>query len=88
MGHQFNVTGVVTEYAPPREIGFRTTSGPIHGDLHLDLQAEGTGTKVTLAASITPVGVLKLAEPLIARESEKVWGEDLEQLKGYLESRP
>jgi uncharacterized protein YndB with AHSA1/START domain len=84
-GHSATMTGVITEYVPEQRLGFKTTSGPVRAELDLRMSAQGGGTRLQLTARVTPEGVLRLAEPLIAKQAEKMWLEDLAHLRTFLE---
>jgi hypothetical protein len=89
--------GSVTEYDPPRHIGFHHTmllkQGPLRADIDVTirytLELIGRGTLVLreLDLTIEMPGVLKLAMPLVLYAFRKENVRILAELKRYVESR-
>ena len=86
MGTEIRSEVLVTEFEPPRRVGFKTTSGPVQLGGSCTLEEMGGGTHFSVKLEGQPGGVLKLAEGLLARELEKFLGRGLATLKEILEA--
>jgi uncharacterized protein YndB with AHSA1/START domain len=80
-----------TEFAPPERLAWAgppVKSGPgsmkPSGHWHLE-DAQGGGTKVTLAMTPEPGGLFKVLAPLMSRSMRKGNARALERLKAHLE---
>ncbi len=67
MGRRVAADFEITEYAPPRAIGFRATAGPVRPEGRYELEPAGTGTKVRFALECTPHGFARLMTPMVAK---------------------
>jgi len=57
----------ITEYAPPRAIGFRATAGPVRPEGRYELEPAAGGTRVRFSLSCQPRGLARLITPMVAR---------------------
>jgi hypothetical protein len=86
LGRCLDTTWEITAYEPPHTIQQRTTMGPAHIVLTATLEALNGGTKVTIIQEGESGGLLKVADPLIARTLQKQLVADLETLKNIIET--
>jgi uncharacterized protein YndB with AHSA1/START domain len=78
----------VAEADPGRRLAYRVLSGPMRGDVAMDLEAVGpASTKVVWAGSLGLTGLMRLLEPLFAGEMGASDAE-LVRLKARLEAQP
>lgn len=85
MGREIESTSEVTAYDPPNEYGQKSIGGPISFEFKMRLEPDGSGTKVTMAATAEVGGFFKLAEGLVRKQFEKQIASDFEGLKRALE---
>jgi uncharacterized membrane protein len=67
MGRRVAADFEVTEYEPPRAIGFRTTAGPVRPEGRYLLEPADGGTRVRFWLSFEPRGAARLMTPMVAR---------------------
>jgi uncharacterized membrane protein len=67
MGRRVAADFEVTEYEPPRAIGFRATAGPVRPEGRYVLEPADGGTRVRFSLSCTPSGAARLMTPMVAR---------------------
>jgi len=67
MGRRVAADFEITEYAPPRVIGFRGTAGPVRPEGRYELEPVGGGTRVRFSLSAQPRGFARLMTPGVAR---------------------
>ena len=67
MGRRVAADYEVTEFAPPRALGFRATAGPVRPEGRYELEPAGAGTRVRFTLRCTPRGVARLMTPMVAR---------------------
>jgi uncharacterized membrane protein len=67
MGRRVPADFEISEYAPPRAIGFRGTAGPVRPDGRYELEPVDGGTRVRFSLSFQPRGVARLMSPSVAR---------------------
>lgn len=84
MGRSVEMEVEVTAYAPGERIGFKT-GGHVEAEGEFRFESAGTGTRVSVVGTATPPAALKIAGPLIARQANEMWANDLAALKGILE---
>ena len=87
LGRRIEIASELTEFEPLRVVGFKSTSGPIPIEGHYSYEPIGQGTKVTFTLQGEPGGFFKLAEPLVARSTQRQWETNLANLKDLLEQR-
>ncbi len=88
LGRRFKSTFDVTAYEPYREIGYKTTSGPLSIKVaYLYDALEGGKTKVTFVLEGEAGGFFKLAEPILMSMAQRQWQTNLAALKDILEAR-
>jgi uncharacterized protein YndB with AHSA1/START domain len=79
----------VAEAEPGRRLAYRVLSGPMRGDVAMDLEAMGPeSTKVVWQGSLGLTGLMRLVEPLFAGEIRAGEAAELARLKERLELRP
>jgi uncharacterized membrane protein len=67
MGRRVSGDFEITEYAPPRAIGFRATAGPVRPEGRYELEPAAGGTRVRFSLSCQPRGLARLITPMVAR---------------------
>jgi uncharacterized membrane protein len=67
MGRRVPADFEITEYVPPRAIGFRAIAGPVRPEGRYELEPAGTGTRVRFSLACTPRGLARLMTPMVAR---------------------
>ena len=85
LGRRIEVASELTEYEPLRRVGFRSTSGPIPLEGRYSYEPDGAGTKVTFTMQGEAGGFFKLAEPIVARSTQRQWETNLANLKDLIE---
>jgi uncharacterized protein YndB with AHSA1/START domain len=78
-------TGEIVDFERPRRIGLQSLSGPVDLSGSLDFQPSGGGTRLRIAASIEPKGMLRFMEAMIKGTIEKDLPAALESLRDHLE---
>jgi uncharacterized membrane protein len=76
----------VTAYEPGRRFDLRALSGPIRFVVRHRFEAVENGTRLRLGAEGEPGGMLRFAGPVIARQAQRQFRDDLQRLKQVLES--
>jgi carbon monoxide dehydrogenase subunit G len=84
-----NVEAIVeiSAYEPNRRFDLRIVSGPLPIDGSHEFHGTDAGTRVDFVAQGQPGGVLRFAEPLLARVLKRQFSGYYERLKDQLESR-
>lgn len=86
LGRRMEMDCEILAYEPPTLYAFRARSGPMRMEMRMTLAASGTETTLTQVAEGESNGLLKLADPIMARSMKKQFAADLESLKTLLES--
>lgn len=86
LGRRLEMDWEVTEYEPPRRLGFRYTSGPLPAVAVFTLEPEAEGTRLTCRTNIQGRGLFRLLGPLIAMEGRGEDQANFQNLKRVLES--
>lgn len=87
LGRRIEIASELTAYEPLRRVGFRSTSGPIPLEGRYSFEPDAEGTKVTFTLQGEPGGFFKLAEPIVARSTQRQWDTNLANLKDLLEQQ-
>ena len=87
LGRRIEIASELTEFEPLRVVGFKSTSGPIPLEGRYAFEPDGAGTKVTFTMQGEAGGFFKLAEPIVARSTQRQWETNLANLKDLLEQR-
>ena len=87
LGRRIEVASELTEFEPLRVVGFKSTSGPIPLEGRYAFEPDGEGTKITFAMQGEAGGFFKLAEPIVARSTQRQWETNLANLKDLLEQQ-
>jgi len=75
----------ITEFDPPRRLGFVVTAGPARPAGVFELtEATEASTRVRFALDLTPAGFMKLMTPMISRQMQREVAQ-LDNLKAILE---
>ena len=85
MGRDYQYTWEVVEHEPPRRMTIESTSGPFPTTLAYRLDEQGGATAVDFSVSGRPGGLLRVLEPLIARNTQKNLDRGFARLKQVLE---
>ena len=86
MGREYVYTWEVVEHDPPRRMRIESTSGPFPTALTYELSDTAGDTAVHFSVAGHPDGLLRLLQPLIARNTQKNLDRGFERLKQLLES--
>lgn len=87
LGRRIEIVSELTEFEPLSAVGFKSTSGPIPLEGRYAFEPDGEGTKVTFTLQGEAGGFFKLAEPIVARSTQRQWETNLANLKDLLEQR-
>ncbi len=87
LGRRIEVASELIEYDPERALGFKSTSGPIPLEGRYAFEPDSAGAKVIFTMQGEPGGFFKLAEPLVARSTQRQWETNLANLKDLLEQQ-
>ncbi len=88
MGRGIEYAWAVIEHQPPVRMVIESTAGPFPTTLTYDLAPEGSGTRVRFAISGRPGRLLRLLQPLLARQAQANLDRAFPRLKQVLESEP
>ena len=86
MGREYVLTWEITEHEPPGRQTIESTSGPFPTTLAYQLSARDGGTLVEFSVTGRPTGILRLLQPLIARNTQKNLDRGFPRLKRLLET--
>jgi carbon monoxide dehydrogenase subunit G len=86
MGREYVYTWEVVEHDPPHRMRIQSTSGPFPTTLTYVLADAEGDTAVEFTVAGRPGGLLRLLQPLIARNAQKNLDRGFERLKRVLES--
>ena len=86
MGRDYVLTWEITEHEPPGRQTIESTSGPFPTTLKYRLSPQNGGTLVQFSVTGHPTGMLRLLQPLIARNTEKNLARGFPRLKRLLET--
>ena len=87
LGRRIEIASELTDYEEDRVLGFKSISGPIPVTGSYSFEPDGEGTKVTFTLQGEAGGFFKLAEPIVARATQRQWETNLANLKDLLEQR-
>ena len=79
------IVSEITRYEPDRYLGERFWGAGMRGDLTYEFVPRGGGTELIQRETLQPLGVLKLAAPLIERMLDRRLRQRLEGIKSVLE---
>jgi carbon monoxide dehydrogenase subunit G len=88
MGREYQYTWEVVEHQPPSRMTIESTSGPFPTTLAYRLEPSGDGTRLQFAIAGRPAGMLRLLQPLIARNTQVGLDRGFARLKDLLEGGP
>jgi carbon monoxide dehydrogenase subunit G len=86
MGRDYVLTWEIVEHDPPSRQTIESTSGPFATTLAYQLSAQDGGTLVEFSVTGRPTGMLRLLQPLIARNTQKNLDRAFPRLKQVLEA--
>ena len=86
MGRDYVLTWEIIEHEPPSRQTIESTSGPFATTLAYRLSAQDGGTLVVFSVTGRPTGLLRLLQPLIARNTQKNLDQGFPRLKRVLET--
>jgi hypothetical protein len=87
MGRPYEYTWEVVEHQPPNRQTIESTSGPFPTTLAYELDGREGGTWVDFSVTGRPTGLLRLLQPLIARNTQSNLDRGFERLRQLLEAR-
>ena len=85
MGREYEYTWEVVEHQPPSRMTIESTSGPFPTTLAYQLAERDGGTRVDFSVTGRPAGLLRLFQPLIARNTQANLDRGFPRLKQLLE---
>ena len=85
-GREMAAEWEVIEWSPGSHARWKLTSGPISGTGGYICEPEGSGTRFTLEADVSPTGWYRLLGPIFGMIGKRQNGNDVATLKGILES--
>ena len=88
MGREYVYTWEVVELQPPSRMTIESTSGPFPTTLAYQLSEREEMTALDFSVSGRPTGMLRLFEPLIARNTQRNLDRGFARLKQLLETSP
>jgi hypothetical protein len=88
MGREYVYTWEVVEHQPPSRMTIESTSGPFPTTLAYQLRERDGRTAMDFSVSGRPTGMLRLFEPLIARNTQGNLDRGFARLKQLLETNP
>ena len=88
MGREYVYTWEVVEHQPSSRMTIESTSGPFPTTLAYQLSEREGMTAVDFSVSGRPTGMLRLFEPLIARNTQTNLDRGFARLKQLLETSP
>ena len=86
MGREYVYTWEVVEHRPPSRMRIESTSGPFPTTLEYELGERDGATALDFSVSGRPSGVLRLFEPVIARNTQRNIDRGFARLKELLEA--
>ena len=86
MGRDYVLTWEIVEHDPPTRQTIESTSGPFATTLEYQLRPQSGGTLVEFSVTGRPTGMLRLLQPLIARNTQKNLERSFPRLKQVLET--
>ena len=86
MGREYEYTWDVVEHQPPNRMTIESTSGPFPTTLAYQLSGREGGTLVEFSVTGRPGGLLRVLEPLIARNTQANLDRGFARLKDILET--
>ena len=86
MGRDYVLTWEIVEHEPPSRQTIESTSGPFATTLAYRLSAQDAGTLVEFSVTGRPTGMLRLLQPLIARNTQRNLDRGFPRLKQILET--
>ena len=86
MGREYVLTWEIVEHEPPSRQTIQSTSGPFATTLAYRLRAQGDGTLVEFSVTGRPGGMLRLLQPLLARNTQRNLDRGFPRLKRLLET--
>jgi hypothetical protein len=87
MGRELEYLWEIVEHDPPRRVRVESTDGPFPTTLEWDVEPHAGGSLVAFAVTGRPGGGMRLAQPLIARNTARNLERSFPRLKEVLESR-
>ena len=86
MGRPYEYTWEVVEHQPPNRQTIESTSGPFPTTLAYELEGREGGTWVDFSVTGRPTGLLRVLQPLIARNTQANLDRGFERLRQLLEA--
>jgi carbon monoxide dehydrogenase subunit G len=86
MGREYVLTWEIVEHEPPSRQTIESTSGPFPTTLGYQLSEQDGGTLVEFSVTGRPNGMLRLLQPLLARNTQRNLDRGFPRLKRLLET--
>jgi carbon monoxide dehydrogenase subunit G len=87
LGRTMETTAEVTAWDPPKHFAFKSVGGPFPFEFSVTLEEQGNSTMASIHGQAEVAGFFKLAEGLVAKQTQKQFDKEFEALKVLLESR-
>lgn len=85
MGRDYEIDWEIVAHEPPTHQRIESTAGPFSTTLVYELAGDGDGTSVRFSVTGRPSGMLRVMQPLIARNAQRNLDEGFARLKAVLE---
>ena len=85
LGRKIDITIEITDWDPPKQVGFKTVSGPLTAEGTIKLESQENGTLLTQSGQAEFGGFFRIAEGLAAKQLEKQADTNFDALKLVLE---
>jgi uncharacterized membrane protein len=84
MGRRLDYTGEVVDHEEPKKIWVKSVSGPYPFEGGYRLEPTDGGTRLTLLLKVTPTGIIRFTQSMVARELRQQMEADSNRLKALL----
>ena len=86
MGKEYVYTWEIVEHEPPNRMRVESTSGPFPTSLVFEFAADDGGARVNASVTGRPGGLMRLFQPMIARQTQNNLDRGYARLKRLLET--
>lgn len=86
LGRKMETSAEITSWDPPNHFAFKSVGGPFPFEFSVSLEAQGGNTRASFHGQADVGGFFKLAEGLVAKQTQKQFDKEFEALKVLLES--
>ena len=86
LGRNIDTVFEVTRWEPPHRFDIKTVGGPIDAQLHHTIETQEGGSQLTVKGMVDLSGFLRIAEPLLKRQTDRQMAADIGAVKLVLEA--